>query len=264
MGGVAMPCALNSDCTAPLVCSNGTCHAQCNEDRDCPADARCVQNVCDDPRNGDSGTPVPTVDASVDAKVGSPEGGTDASADALPACTDQLWTVVSAGGTATVTTAGFQLTANASPSRLAVSQAGLNGDFTLEVDFRGYSSAAAFEVNVSGSAGSLSGSIFPTDVIALYLAMGGGATTKSAHVQATAGTITVTRSGSTAIVTVSAGGMSATESGEIGSNAVGVNFTVDGAVAGASPNTVDVTAVKATGNTGSFQSDAFTCDSCCR
>jgi hypothetical protein len=48
--GLARPCSLNSDCRTPLVCVFRLCHAQCEEDRDCGGEQRCVAgydgNVC--------------------------------------------------------------------------------------------------------------------------------------------------------------------------------------------------------------------------
>jgi hypothetical protein len=48
--GLAKPCSLNSDCRSPLVCVFRLCHAQCEEDRDCVGEQRCVAgydgNVC--------------------------------------------------------------------------------------------------------------------------------------------------------------------------------------------------------------------------
>jgi len=38
-------CTLASDCPAPLVCANHACVNVCNEDRDCPAGARCVDDL---------------------------------------------------------------------------------------------------------------------------------------------------------------------------------------------------------------------------
>lgn len=40
--GLAKPCSLNSDCRSPLVCVFRLCHAQCQEDRDCDGEQRCV------------------------------------------------------------------------------------------------------------------------------------------------------------------------------------------------------------------------------
>ena len=36
-------CLINSDCNDPLVCAFRRCHQQCNDNRDCPADQRCVE-----------------------------------------------------------------------------------------------------------------------------------------------------------------------------------------------------------------------------
>jgi hypothetical protein len=35
-------CKLNTDCEGSLVCSFGLCHAQCENNKDCPAGQRCV------------------------------------------------------------------------------------------------------------------------------------------------------------------------------------------------------------------------------
>jgi hypothetical protein len=40
--GLAKPCSLNSDCRSPLVCVFRLCHSQCQEDRDCGGEQRCV------------------------------------------------------------------------------------------------------------------------------------------------------------------------------------------------------------------------------
>jgi hypothetical protein len=40
--GLAKPCSLNSDCRTPLVCVFRLCHSQCQEDRDCAGEQRCV------------------------------------------------------------------------------------------------------------------------------------------------------------------------------------------------------------------------------
>jgi hypothetical protein len=39
---LAEGCAINSDCTAPLVCAFERCHTQCKSTRDCPSGQRCV------------------------------------------------------------------------------------------------------------------------------------------------------------------------------------------------------------------------------
>jgi hypothetical protein len=44
-------CTLNSECPAPLVCSLGLCHVECETSIDCPANQRCVRVA-----SGDSGT----------------------------------------------------------------------------------------------------------------------------------------------------------------------------------------------------------------
>lgn len=36
------PCALNSDCTAPLFCVFAKCEVQCRQSRDCATNERCV------------------------------------------------------------------------------------------------------------------------------------------------------------------------------------------------------------------------------
>jgi hypothetical protein len=36
-------CVLNSDCAGALACLFGTCHTQCQENRDCPQGQTCVQ-----------------------------------------------------------------------------------------------------------------------------------------------------------------------------------------------------------------------------
>src|SRR5688500_1244032 len=39
---LAEGCTLNSNCENPLVCTFERCHTQCDEDRDCPGEERCV------------------------------------------------------------------------------------------------------------------------------------------------------------------------------------------------------------------------------
>lgn len=39
---LAEGCSLNSQCNVPLVCTFERCHTQCNQDRDCPGEQRCV------------------------------------------------------------------------------------------------------------------------------------------------------------------------------------------------------------------------------
>jgi hypothetical protein len=47
---LAEKCALNSQCENPLVCTFERCHKECDEDRDCPGEQRCVGsptgNIC--------------------------------------------------------------------------------------------------------------------------------------------------------------------------------------------------------------------------
>jgi uncharacterized membrane protein YgcG len=47
---IAEGCSLNSNCDNPLVCTFARCHSECDEDRDCPGEGRCVKsetgNVC--------------------------------------------------------------------------------------------------------------------------------------------------------------------------------------------------------------------------
>src|SRR5258706_13646012 len=38
-------CAVNSDCTSPLVCASTRCTNTCDEDRDCPTGASCVSHA---------------------------------------------------------------------------------------------------------------------------------------------------------------------------------------------------------------------------
>ncbi len=48
-------CSLNSDCENPLACVFEKCHRECNHDRDCPGEARCVKgtdgHVCQLPQD---------------------------------------------------------------------------------------------------------------------------------------------------------------------------------------------------------------------
>lgn len=51
LGDLAEKCAIDSDCTDPLICAFGRCHEECAESRDCPAGMLCVRsgtglNVC--------------------------------------------------------------------------------------------------------------------------------------------------------------------------------------------------------------------------
>lgn len=39
---LALPCETSIDCTDPLICALGRCHAQCSTSRDCPVGDRCV------------------------------------------------------------------------------------------------------------------------------------------------------------------------------------------------------------------------------
>ena len=39
---LAEPCTLNSNCVDPLVCTFSRCHTECQSDRDCPGEERCV------------------------------------------------------------------------------------------------------------------------------------------------------------------------------------------------------------------------------
>ena len=39
---MAEGCSLNSNCDDPLVCTFARCHEECNKDRDCPGESRCV------------------------------------------------------------------------------------------------------------------------------------------------------------------------------------------------------------------------------
>jgi hypothetical protein len=65
-------CALDSDCTSPLVCRFGTCTTACVEDRDCVVGAICEETAagfgCSDPTDDlcvyDSDCPEPLVCAS--------------------------------------------------------------------------------------------------------------------------------------------------------------------------------------------------------
>src|SRR3954464_8496267 len=47
---VAAGCLVNSECTNPLSCTFGRCHAACNETRDCQRGERCLKlgegNTC--------------------------------------------------------------------------------------------------------------------------------------------------------------------------------------------------------------------------
>ncbi len=46
-------CIYNSDCPAPLVCGRDQrCELECALDRDCTSDRRCVDNLCEIPRDG--------------------------------------------------------------------------------------------------------------------------------------------------------------------------------------------------------------------
>lgn len=40
--GLAVGCAVNSDCNSPLICAFGRCHAECNVSSDCPKGERCT------------------------------------------------------------------------------------------------------------------------------------------------------------------------------------------------------------------------------
>ena len=40
------PCKLNSDCTAPLICSVGSCELECKTAVDCPPGKQCIGNRC--------------------------------------------------------------------------------------------------------------------------------------------------------------------------------------------------------------------------
>jgi hypothetical protein len=42
---LAEGCSLNSNCEDPLVCTFARCHKQCDEDRDCPGEQRCVKTA---------------------------------------------------------------------------------------------------------------------------------------------------------------------------------------------------------------------------
>src|SRR5688500_1459738 len=42
---LAEGCTLNSNCENPLVCTFERCHRECEEDRDCAGEERCVQGA---------------------------------------------------------------------------------------------------------------------------------------------------------------------------------------------------------------------------
>jgi hypothetical protein len=41
---LAEGCSLNSNCDEPLVCTFARCHSECDKDRDCPGEGRCVKS----------------------------------------------------------------------------------------------------------------------------------------------------------------------------------------------------------------------------
>ena len=43
-GKLAEGCSLNSNCDDPLVCTFARCHSECEKDRDCPGEGRCVKS----------------------------------------------------------------------------------------------------------------------------------------------------------------------------------------------------------------------------
>jgi hypothetical protein len=215
-------------------------------------------------------------DSSFPADSSAPSDGGGPTGDAAPAtcpadgglaaCAKPIWTIADNGGTSCVTSAGLVMIANAvsdpTQNYYAVSQADLDGDFTLTIAFDSVyvPTAENFEVSVNGASGAaaVSASAFSNEIVAEYNEPDGGYVPYDEPVGITSGTITVTRTVSGTTINIASGASYASAEGTV-TGPVSVTMGVRGYTNG--PATVAITSVTVTGNTGTFTGDSFTCNS---
>jgi hypothetical protein len=196
-------------------------------------------------------------------------GMTDAG---IGVCTKR-WSFQTQGGASGVVESGalvLSAPAAANGGAFAI-QGGLTGDASVTLRVESFqadppsSSLPGFSATLAAqSTQTVNAALFSSGMFAQYSPGGGGDTVlDQKSVAATSAVIQLERHGSTGTVTITAGGQSATESGELGTEALFLTLAVAGPTTG-SPTSARVTAVEVTGNTGTFQADTFDCDSLIR
>jgi hypothetical protein len=216
--------------------------------------------------SSDAGAPSDSSSSSDGAMVADAAPATCPADGGLAKCATPIWTVPDNGGTSCVTSAGLVMIANAvadpSQNYYAVSQANLDGNFTLTITFDQVYVPTAENVEVSvnstGNNGAVSASAFSNEIVAEYNEPDGGYIPYSEPVGITSGTITVTRTASGTTINIAQGASYASAEGTV-TGPVSVSMGVRGYTNG--PATVAITSVTVTGNTGTFMNDSFTCNS---
>jgi hypothetical protein len=146
---------------------------------------------------------------------------------------------------------------------LSVQQDGLEGDFSLTVVFDAFTVGdgyGSFNVELADGAGSLYAQLSQGELDATYAPPNGAPSSQNAPVNATSGTVLIQRTGATAAVTLTAAGSSVSITGAIGTGEVALHLDAFAPRSGGDL-TVLVKSVTLSGGAGTFQSDAFSCDS---